>query len=73
MRPEVRLSRPKLNKQCYHDIVLDISVTNPSNKSSLTKRSDIHAGGTLKIINIIKLLMCSRDIRLSGTSIYHPN
>jgi hypothetical protein len=49
MRPDVRLSRPKLNKQCYHDIVLDISVTNPSNKSSLTKRSDIHAGGAAKI------------------------
>jgi hypothetical protein len=29
MRPDVRLIRPKLNKQCVDDIVVDISVTHP--------------------------------------------
>lgn len=49
MRPDVRLIRPNLNKQCVHDVVLDISVTHPSNKSSIDKRSDIKEGGAAKI------------------------
>jgi hypothetical protein len=49
MRPDVRLIRPQLNNQCVHDVVLDISVTHPSNKSCLTKGSDVHVGGAAKI------------------------